>query len=218
MVSEESGLHQLFEAQAASTPYSPAIVFHDGHMTYAQLDQSADALGSYLRSCGVATDDPVSIFMETCPEYIAAAIGALKAGGAFMPIPLDSPDSLLQAMVSESQPKVVLTKSKHLPRLSQFTGYRILPVDSDQSRQRLAAATRPARVAASDLAFLPYTSGTTGDPKGVMQTGGAIASSYFARYRSSSYSVGVRVACNIFFPWEFLRSPAHRRGGVPGPR
>ena len=61
------------------------------------------------------------------------------------------------------------------------------------------------RVAAGDLAFLPYTSGTTGDPKGVMQTVGSMASSYFARYKFSSYAVGDRVGCNIFFPWEFLR-------------
>ena len=213
MVSEESGLHELFEAQAASAPDCPAIVFRDGRMTYAQLDQSADALGAYLRCCGVATDDPVGIFMETCPEYIVATIGTLKVGGAFMPMPLDLPDPLLRAMMSQSQPKAVLTKSQHLPRLSQFTGTRVLPVDGDPFWRNLAAGTRPARVAAGDLAFLPYTSGTTGEPKGVMQTVGAVASSYFARYRFSSYGAGDRVACNIFFAWEFLR-PLLKGGAV----
>ena len=71
--------------------------------------------------------------METCPEYIVAAIAVLKAGGAFMPMALDSPDPLLRVIVSESQPKVVLTKSLHLPRLIQFTGTHILPVDNDYS-------------------------------------------------------------------------------------
>ena len=205
MNSAESGLHQLFTAQAAETPDNPAIVFGDEQTSYAQLDQATDALGAYLRRYGVSTDDPVGIYMETCPEYVAASIGALKAGAAFMPIALDLPHSLLSSLVSESQAKVVITKARHLPRLSKFGGPHFLPIDSDQSWRELVPPTDEIRVDTGNLAFLPYTSGTTGQPKGVMQTSGALISSYFARYRFSSYSVGDRVACNIFFPWEFLR-------------
>ena len=205
MVSAERSLHQLFKTQAARTPDSLAIVFPDRQTSYAELDQATDALGAYLRSCGVGTDDSVGIFMETCPQYMVAAIGTLKAGGAFMPMALDSPDLLLRAIVSESQPKVIITKAQHLSRLAQFTGTRILPVDSAQYWQGFDAGDHEASIASGDLAFLPYTSGTTGDPKGVMQSVGAVASSYFARYKFSSYRAGDRVACNIFFPWEFLR-------------
>ena len=205
MNSAESGLRQLFKAQAAETPNNPAIVFGDEQTSYAQLDQATDSLGAYLQRCGVSTDDPVGICMETCPEYIVASIGALKAGAAFMPIALDLPDSLLGTLLSESQPKLVVTKARHLPRLSKFSGPRLLPVDSNQSWRALAPANAEIRVDAGDLAFLPYTSGTTGQPKGVLQSNGALISSYQARYRFSSYSAGDRVACNIFFPWEFLR-------------
>ena len=200
-----SGLHQLFKAQATETPDTPAIVFGAEQISYAQLDQATDALGAYLRRCGVSTDDPVGIYLETCPEYIVAVIGTLKAGAAFMPVALDLPDSLLGTLVSESQPKMVITKAQHLPRLSKFSGPRLLPVDSDQCWRALDPATDEICVDTGDLAFLPYTSGTTGQPKGVMQSSGALISSYLARYRFSSYSVGDRVACNIFFPWEFLR-------------
>ena len=86
MNSTEGSLHQLFKAQAAETPDSPAIVFRGEPTSYAQLDRETDALGAYLRRCGVSTDDPVGIFMETCPEYIVASIGTLKAGAAFMPM------------------------------------------------------------------------------------------------------------------------------------
>ena len=79
-------------------------------MTYAELDRATDALGAWLQSCGVGTDDPVGIFMDTCHEYIVGAIATLKAGGAFMPMDVDSPEPLLRGIVSEAQPKVVLTK------------------------------------------------------------------------------------------------------------
>ena len=202
---KESGLHQLFRAQAAETPNDLAIVFRNEQMTYAQLDQATDALGAYLQRCGVSTDDPVGIFMETCPEYIVASIGTLKAGAAFMPMSLDSPEPLLRSIVSKSQPKVVITKTQHLSRLRQITSTHILPVDGDPYWKHSKAETPEAEPDGDNLAFIPYTSGTTGDPKGVMLTSGSVMSSYFARYRFSSYSAGDRVACNIFFPWEFLR-------------
>ena len=143
--------------------------------------------------------------MDTCPEYILASIGALKAGAAFMPMSLDSPESMLRSVVSESQPKVVITKSRHLPRLGEFSETHILPVDSDQTWQSFKAGDSEFEPSGDNLAFIPFTSGTTGNPKGVMLCDGALTSSYLARYRFSSYSVGDRVACNIFFPWEFLR-------------
>ena len=201
----ESCLHDLFKTQAEKTPDSLAVVSDHERTSYFQLDQATDSLGAYLRYHGVSPDDPVGIFMETCSEYIIASLGALKAGAAFMPMALDSPESLLGAIVAESQPKVVITKAQHLSRLSPFTGTHVLAIDSDRSWTGFDAAPPGPRVAGDHLAFLPYTSGTTGDPKGVMQTGGSVISSYYARYRFSSYSVGDRVACNIFFPWEFLR-------------
>ncbi len=205
MISVESGLHNLFASQASRSPDAAAIVFPDGQTSYGELDRETDALGAYLRQCGVAIDDPVGIFMETCREYIVATIATLKAGGAFMPVPLDTPDHLLRAMLSESRPKVVLTTSQHLPRLGQATQARVLAMDSDRSWARLDSGKHSARVADEDMVFLPYTSGTTGDPKGVMLTSEAVISSYLARYEFSSYGVGDRVACNIFFAWEFLR-------------
>ena len=205
MNSTERSVVQLFRTQAAETPDTAAIVSHGEQISYAQLDQATDALGAYLRHYGVSTDDPVGIFMDTCPEYILASIGALKAGAAFMPISLDSPESMLRSVVSESQPKVVITKARYLSRLGEFSGTHTLPVDSDQTWQSFKAGNPEVESCGDSLAFIPFTSGTTGNPKGVMLTGGALTSSYFARYRFSSYSVGDRVACNIFFPWEFLR-------------
>ena len=122
-----------------------------------------------------------------------------------MPMALDSPEPQLRSIVSSSQPKVVITKTSHLPRLSRIDSTHILPIDGDPQWKRSKAEATEPDSAGDSLAFVPYTSGTTGDPKGVMLTSGSVMSSYFARYRFSSYSAGDRVACNIFFLWEFLR-------------
>ena len=201
----DASLPDLFQAQAAETPEALAIVSGHEQLSYSELDRATDSLAAYLRDGGVSLDDPVGLFMETCAEYIVATIGILKAGAAFMPVPLDSPDHLLSAMLTESQPKIVVTKAQHQSRLSHLEGAHILAIDANRSWAESDKEFNFPKVSRDHLAFLPYTSGTTGDPKGVMLTSGTMISSYFARYKFSSYSVGDRVACNIFFPWEFLR-------------
>ena len=205
MPANNASIHDLFKIQAARTPSTIAVVSGDEQTSYLELDRSTERLGDYLRRHGVSPDDRVGVFMETCSEYIVACIGTLKAGAAFMPMALESPDSMLGRIVAEAEPKVVITKKKHLSRLTPVTGMTILPMDSDQSWKSFDAESHGPRVAGDNLAFVPYTSGTTGDPKGVMQTHGAVLSSYFARYKFSSYQAGDRVACNVFFIWEFLR-------------
>ncbi len=71
-------------------------------MTDSGLDPDTDSLGEYVRRHGGATDDQVGVFMDTCPEYILASIGALKAGAAFMPLALVSPDNLLKTILAEA--------------------------------------------------------------------------------------------------------------------
>ena len=205
MIATETCLHDLFRAQAAKTPDAIALVSGNERITYSDLDQATDSLGAYLRQRGVLPDDRVGVLMETCSEYIVACIGALKAGAAFMPLDLTSPDYLLKSMVAEAQPRVVLTKEQHVARSNLDSAVHILAMDADQSWRAAKADLGGPVITSNNLAFVPYTSGTTGDPKGVMQTHGAVISSYFGRYKFSSYQTGDRVACNIFFIWEFLR-------------
>ncbi len=213
MIATDVCIHGLFKAQAAETPDAIAVVSGSEQLTYSELDRATDSLGAYLRHHGVSPDDRVGVLMETCQDYVVACIGALKAGAAFVPLELDSPDHLLKAIVAEAKPKVVITKSKHVSRSGLGADVHVLALDSDRSWSTSQAESDTPVVTSENLAFVPYTSGTTGDPKGVMQTHGAVVSSYLGRYKFSSYQVGDRVACNIFFIWEFLR-PLLRGGTV----
>ena len=205
MNSAQACIHDLFKAQAKKTPDIPAVVSLHARASYSELDRDTNSLGEYLRSHGVSTDDRVGVFMETCSEYVVACIGALKAGAAFLPLALESPDNLLKDILDEATPRVIITKQRYLSRLGLNSAAHVLSIDDDQSWRDIKTTTKQPKVSSGNLAFVPYTSGTTGDPKGVMQTHGAVLSSYQGRYKFNAYQTGDRVACNIFFIWEFLR-------------
>lgn len=199
-------LHWLFQDQVQLTPDALAVVDGRTSISYLELDYLTDCLAGYLQSRGITFDNPVGIFMETCAEYVIAYIAILKAGGAYMPLDLAYPDVLMRRIFSEAKPKVVISKARHAHRLGAGPNQEILNIDTDQIWKKFKYDRDAASSMTMDnLAFVAYTSGTTGDPKGVLQTHRAAVHSYSFRYSLSSYAPGDRVACNIFFVWELLR-------------
>lgn len=207
-------LHQLFHQQAARTPEAMAVVDNDHTYTYGQLDQATDAMAGYFQTLGVHFDTPVGILMDTCAAYVLPYIAALKAGGAYMPLDLAYPQSLLKKILKEAEPKVVVTKKAYRDRLDFDHGAVVLCVDDDPIWMQ--GKYDPDKVAdqhLDHLAFVAYSSGTTGEPKGIQNPHRGAVHSYMRRYEISDYRVGDRVACNIFYVWELMR-PLLRGGTV----
>ncbi|MBW2670815.1 MAG: AMP-binding protein [Deltaproteobacteria bacterium] len=205
---EQLCLHQLFQNQAERSPDLVAVVDGDKVLTYAQLDQLSDALAGYCQQQGVTFDSAVGILMETSVEYVIAYIAILKAGGAYMPMDLANPDYLLEKISNEAEPKVIITKSKYANRLNQINTNKTLNIDVEHSWKDCQYDTDAvASLTLDNLAYITYSSGTTGEPKGIMAPHRGAVHSYLHRYETSSYQPGDRIACNIFFVWEILRSP-----------
>jgi thioester reductase-like protein/amino acid adenylation domain-containing protein len=199
-------LHQLFRRQAAATPDVLAVEDDAHRLTYRQLDRLTDAMAGYFQQSGVHFDVPVGIFMETCADYVLPYIAALKAGGAYMPLDLAYPRSLLQKILQEAKPAVVVTKAAYLERLDFEHSAEVLCIDRDSKwRTGIYSAQRIAAQTLDHLAFIAYSSGTTGEPKGIQNPHRGAVHSYMRRYAISDYGIGDRVACNIFFVWEVLR-------------
>jgi amino acid adenylation domain-containing protein/thioester reductase-like protein len=199
-------LHQLFRRQAAATPDAPAVVDDVHRLTYRQLDRLTDAMAGYFQKAGVHFDVPVGIFMETCADYVLPYIAALKAGGAYMPLDPAYPRPLLQKILLEAEPAVVVTKAAYLERLDFAHSAEVLCIDRDSTwRLGSYSARRVSAQTLDHLAFVAYSSGTTGEPKGIQNPHRGAVHSYLRRYAISDYRVGDRVACNIFFVWEVLR-------------
>lgn len=197
-------MHQLFSRQAVRTPHLTAVDDGRTSLTFAELDSLSDVLAASLQHHGVGPDDTVGLFLEKSVDYVAGCLAAMKVGGAFLPLFLDYPDMLLDKVVEQTQTKVVLTTSKLQSRLPARESMEVLLMDRKGSWPE--KPYRPVELTGENLMFVVYTSGTTGEPKGIQLPHRAAVHSYRERYKISSYRPGQRVACNIFFVWEIFRS------------
>ncbi|WP_313303013.1 non-ribosomal peptide synthetase, partial [Pseudomonas sp.] len=157
-------LHALVEAQAARAPHALALVQGEHSLSYAQLNQRANQLAHRLIEQGVQVGDRVALCLPREPERLVALLAVLKAGAAYVPVDPSYPAERIAYLLADSQPALVLAHSAtdNLPSLPRL--------DLDQAASFAANDSNPElpRIDAQHLAYLVYTSGSTGQPKGVM--------------------------------------------------
>ncbi|WP_149094049.1 non-ribosomal peptide synthetase [Paenibacillus terrae] len=172
-------LHRLFEQQAARTPDHIAVVFEDAKLTYRELNERANQLARTLRSQGVKPDQRVGLLAERSIEMIVGLLAILKAGGAYVPIDPEYPADRIRYMLEDSGAPIILLQQALADRIS--FGGDIVALDDPQAYAQdgsnLVAVTGP-----EQLMYVLYTSGTTGQPKGVMVAHRSVANtvSWFA--------------------------------------
>lgn len=198
-------LHELFREQARRTPDGISLVGDDRKLTYRELDELSDRLAAFLRESGVGRDVPVGIHLERSLEYVVAMLATLKSGGAFLPLELAYPARMTEEIISDSKMNLVLTKSRYEDNLSDDT--KTFCLDDGWADDLTSSTERLEGVDAEpdDLAFISYSSGTTGKPKGIANPHRAMVGSYLWRFGVDAPEPGDRVGCNVFFIWEALR-------------
>ncbi len=160
-------VHQLFEAQAERTPEAVAVRSADGSLTYGELDRRANQLAHHLRGLGVGPDARVALCLERGPGMMAALLGILKAGAAYVPLDPAYPPRRLAFMLEDSAARVLLTQQSLAARLPSG-GVRVVRLDADAAEIARGSAGSPrVPVRPDNLAYVIYTSGSTGWPKGV---------------------------------------------------
>lgn len=160
------GVHQLFSAQATRSPDAIALVFEDQLLTYRELDARSNRLAHELRGLGVGPEVLVGLFLERSVELIVSLLGTLKAGGAYLPIDPALPRGRIAFMLKDAQPAVILAQRSLAERLPASSVPCIFP-DTHTGIERGSQAALPGSGSSSHLVYVLYTSGSTGEPKGV---------------------------------------------------
>jgi amino acid adenylation domain-containing protein len=160
-------VHELFEQQALRSPDAIAVVYEDSQITYAELNAKANQLAGHLLSLDVKPEVKVGVCLDRSLEMIVGVLGILKAGAAYLPLDPNNPVDRLTYILQDAGARVVLTRQRYLAPFPQ-AAFRVVALDSDWSAVATQARSDLTnKVTADNLAYVMYTSGSTGQPKGV---------------------------------------------------
>ncbi|MBL0142932.1 MAG: amino acid adenylation domain-containing protein [Betaproteobacteria bacterium] len=163
----DMAIPRVFEARAQRSPDATALVFPGGEITYAQLDRHANRLARYLEAVGVVPGARVGVCIESSPSLIVALLAILKAGAAYVPVEPSSPAERVAGILQRAAVGMVVTDGS-LERGASGPGVRVIHLAREREAIDSGSPEAPAvEIAASSLACVMATSGSTGSPKGV---------------------------------------------------
>ncbi|BBY25553.1 non-ribosomal peptide synthetase [Mycobacterium stomatepiae] len=151
-----AGIHTRFAGVAATTPDNLAVSWAGGTLSYRELDTRANALAARLSERGVKPETPVAIRLSRGPEYIVAMLAVLKAGGMCVPMEPGLPPERVESILRQTGASIIVDEE--------------LPA----AMERDAGDFQPVEVPPEQAAYVVFTSGTTGEPKGLIGTHAAL--------------------------------------------
>ena len=210
-------LHHNVEESAQRDPQHPAMRFNGDALTYADLSQRSNQLANLLHAQGVGKGDRVGVFLDKSLETVLAIYGIMKAGAAYVPLDPRSPVSRLVTIIHDCQLKGIISQDNKASVLSEVCEQQgilqfivgLASVENINCRvflwddvASMAADKAPhVRIIDQDLAYIMYTSGSTGNPKGIMHTHYSGLS--YARMSAETYEVNHQDVLSNHSPLHF---------------
>ncbi|AMP99734.1 Nonribosomal peptide synthetase [Pedobacter cryoconitis] len=166
---EKQTLVDLFAEQVLEHPEKTAVVFEGKHLSYRELDEQSGRVAQYLKSnYTIRPDDLVGIMLDRSELLIVGILAILKAGGAYVPIDPDYPGTRKEFILKDTGAQVLLTQVDYVFDLEYYSG-SIIALDLQMGdMEDVCAPLNPVMIKADHLAYVMYTSGSTGVPKGTM--------------------------------------------------
>ncbi|RKH63065.1 amino acid adenylation domain-containing protein, partial [Corallococcus llansteffanensis] len=170
----DASIVDVFAEQVAKHRDAVALEFGDQTLTYGALDERANQLAWHLRERGVVAEERVALCVERSLELVVALLGILKAGGVYVPLDAGYPRERLVHMVSQARARVLVTTRDVSARLGDLAVPEVLLDAHADVLARKPTHAPDSGVAGEHLAYIDFTSGTTGGPKGVCITHGSV--------------------------------------------
>ena len=162
--------HQLFEAQVERTPDKVAVIDGDRQFTYSELNRLCNRLASHLRRQGVRPEVRVGVYMERSAEAVVAFYAILKAGGVYVILDPSYPAERIAFMREDATIEHLLAQPELLDQLPGSAVPTTQIALTDDFLAQEPAQNQPTKTTFENLAYIIFTSGTTGRPKGSLQT------------------------------------------------
>jgi amino acid adenylation domain-containing protein len=170
-------LPELFEQQVARTPEAIALVSGEEQLSYSELDARANQLTRHLLAQGVRTEDVVAILLDRSVGMIVSMLAVLKAGAAYLPMDPSYPRERLSFMLTDSGASALISTSSLLdeteleaPQTIRLDDYVLEVMLEQYQSHAITNAEQTTALTAQNLAYLIYTSGSSGTPKGAGNT------------------------------------------------
>ncbi len=163
-------LHGLISEKAAEQPGHIAVELSGETITYGELEKYSNAIANALIQEGVEKNEIIGLYTYPSVETIAAILGIIKSGAAYLPLDPTYPEKRIEYMIEDSKVKKVFAQEKLRGKLDE-NKLKVITLDLNKFDEMFKNSSKPQReVFPEDLAYVIYTSGSTGMPKGVMQT------------------------------------------------
>lgn len=186
----------IFSREMQKNQDLPAIYFEDHQLTYRELEERSNQLAHFLLQNGLEKGGRVALLFRRSPELLISIWAVIKAGGVFVPVPVNYPSGRVLGIIHDAGAALVLSTAE-LSNFLDLSSQKLIRLDTEAGFMAHLPKSRPAvELLASDLAYLLYTSGSSGLPKGVMISHGAL--SHYIQWAKTTYTGEDRPVMPLF--------------------
>lgn len=204
---DDVGIHTLIDDRNARAPHEIAVRYGRQTITRAELDARTAALARRLVGAGARPDHPVAVLLPRSADAVVAIIAVLRSGAPYLALSVNDPQARMATILRDAGDPLVVTDAAGRERLADYGGTVVIPADGpadEDAKSTAGHADALPTVTGAHLAYISYTSGTTGAPKGVLGTHSQLVN--YVRWCADEFAIAPGERALLHAPLYFVGS------------